>query len=89
MKALRFCKNLWRSIGALLMLALLSLPASAQCAMCRAAFDGSSGAVMAKSLNRGIIILLIPPVAIFCAIFITAYKYRKAPMESSGDMSLK
>jgi hypothetical protein len=89
MKALRLGKNLWRLGCASLMLCLLSLPTFAQCAMCRAAFDGSSGAVMAKSLNRGIIILLIPPVAIFCAIFITAYKFRKAPMDGSEDMSLK
>ncbi|HEY0406046.1 MAG TPA: hypothetical protein VGC89_09985 [Pyrinomonadaceae bacterium] len=80
MKALRLVKGLWRLACAALMLALLSLPAAAQCAMCRAAFDGASGAVMAKSLNRGIIILLVPPVAIFCGIFITAYRYRKAPM---------
>jgi hypothetical protein len=89
MKALRFGKSLVQAIGAALMLALLSLPTAAQCAMCRAAFDGSNGAVMAKSLNRGIIILLIPPVAIFCAIFITAYKYRKAPADNPNDMSLK
>ncbi|MBD0325340.1 MAG: hypothetical protein ICV68_02860 [Pyrinomonadaceae bacterium] len=59
-----------------------SLPAFAQCAMCRASFGGSSGAAMAKSLNQGIIVLLIPPVAIFCAIFIAAIKYRKSETSS-------
>ena len=80
MRALRFGKHLWQVIIAALMLALCSVPALAQCAMCRAAFnDGTSnGAAMAQSLNRGIIVLLIPPVAIFCAIFITAIKYKKA-----------
>lgn len=74
-------------VVAALAFALFSLPAFAQCAMCRAAFDGASGATMAKSLNRGIIVLLIPPVAIFCGIFIAAIKYRKAPGEDSQDVS--
>lgn len=79
MKALRFVKYLLSAFAAAFALALFSLPANAQCAMCRAAFDGASGAKLAKSLNEGIIILLVPPVAIFCAIFLTAYKHRKAP----------
>ena len=78
MKARRFIKILWTAaIGAALFV-FCSLPAVAQCAMCRASFNSSNGAAMAKSLNQGIIVLLIPPVAIFCAIFITAIKYKKA-----------
>jgi hypothetical protein len=55
--------------------------------MCRAALDGADGATMAKSLNRGIIVLLIPPVLIFCAIFATAYRHRKAPGNLSRNVS--
>lgn len=77
MKASRFFKTVWAMTVAAAMLALCSVPTSAQCAMCRAAFDGAGGAQMAKSLNQGIIVLWIPPVAIFCAIFITAFKRRK------------
>jgi hypothetical protein len=88
MKALRFGKCLWSAAVAALMLAVCSMPVVAQCAMCRAAFnDGASGASMAQSLNRGIIILLIPPVAIFCAFFIAAIKYRKAPDVDSKNVS--
>ena len=77
MKASLVFKTVWAMSVAVAMLALCSVPADAQCAMCRAAFDGTGGAQMAKSLNQGIIVLLIPPVAIFCAIFITAFKRRK------------
>lgn len=61
-------------IGVLLML----LPSSvfAQCAMCRTALNSPGGAALARSLNLGIVVLLIPPVAIFCAIFFNAYKHR-------------
>ena len=77
MKRPLFLKSVWATIAAVALLALCAVPADAQCAMCRAAFDGAGGARMAKSLNQGIIVLLIPPVAIFCAIFITALKRRK------------
>ncbi len=87
MKVLRWGKALWAAVGALLLLALGAMPAVAQCAMCRASFGGSSGAAMAKSLNQGIIVLLIPPVAMFCAIFIVAMKYRKTTDERSKDVS--
>lgn len=70
-------QSLCRVLGATVLLCFWSLPVWAQCAMCRAAFNGANGAALAKSMNRGIIVLLIPPVAIFCAIFITAIKYRK------------
>lgn len=82
----RFGKRLWRAAVALLMLALCSTSVFAQCAMCRASFGGSSGAAMAKSLNQGIIVLLIPPVTIFCAIFIVAIKYRKSTDEDAKDV---
>lgn len=77
MKKDRRYQSLCRVLGAIVLLCFWSLPVWAQCAMCRAAFDGPNGAALAKSMNRGIIVLLIPPVAIFCAIFITAVKYRK------------
>jgi hypothetical protein len=80
MKAHGFGKYLWPLMAAI-MVAFFSALAHGQCAMCRAAFDGASGAKMAKSLNQGIIVLLIPPVLIFCAFFITAIKYRKTPDE--------
>ena len=58
---------------------VLSKPAMAQCALCKNAVAGSPEAArLSQSLNLGIIILLIPPVLIFCGIFVIAYRNRKA-----------
>ena len=43
--------------------------ASAQCAMCRASLSGSNNASFVKNLNIGVLVLLVPPVTIFCSIF--------------------
>ncbi len=47
--------------------------ALAQCALCRTALK-DAGEATARTMNLGIIILLIPPVAIFCTIFAVAYR---------------
>jgi hypothetical protein len=47
--------------------------AEAQCALCRTAVEGA-GVKAARAMNLGILVLLVPPVAIFCAIFAVAYK---------------
>ncbi|HEX8422914.1 MAG TPA: hypothetical protein VF634_05860 [Pyrinomonadaceae bacterium] len=58
--------------------------ALAQCAMCKASAANLDG-ISARQLNISTLILLCPPVAIFCAIFIVAYKHRNPPDdESSG-----
>jgi hypothetical protein len=62
-----------------LLLALWCAPAFSQCAMCRAA---ASGGALGRNPNTAIMVLLIPPVVLFCAIFIVAYRYRMAPGEA-------
>lgn len=53
--------------------------AFAQCAMCRAvAANAEDAAQFAKLLNLGILVLLIPPVIIFCGIFVLAFKHRSS-----------
>lgn len=47
----------------------------AQCVMCRASLSGNSNFV--RHLNIGTLVLLVPPVSIFCAIFILAFRHRK------------
>jgi hypothetical protein len=60
--------------------------ALAQCAMCRAGIAGSpNGAAFAKSLNFAILVLLAPPVTIFCSIFIVAYKHRKSQHDTIAE----
>jgi hypothetical protein len=48
--------------------------AAAQCAMCRA--SAGNGA-FARNLNLAVVVLLAPPVSIFCAIFFIAFRNRK------------
>jgi hypothetical protein len=70
-------KTLFNVLPAALALAALAalqpVAALAQCPMCRTAIDHAGGAA-ARTLNFGIVVLLIPPVAIFCSIFAVAYK---------------
>jgi hypothetical protein len=69
-------------LGASLLLALGRTLAPAQCAMCKVS-AAASGSGAADSLNLAILVLLIPPVTIFCAIFIVAYRNRAARGETS------
>jgi hypothetical protein len=50
--------------------------ALAQCPLCRSAIE-QAGDQTARTINLGIVVLLIPPVSIFCAIFAVAYKKSK------------
>ena len=60
-----------------LMALALAQPAWAQCAMCKAALESSAeGRSSASQLNLGILVLLIPPVAIFSGLFGLIYRYR-------------
>jgi hypothetical protein len=55
---------------------LLAAPAFAQCAMCRASL-GSNSSFM-RDFNIGVLVLLVPPVSIFCTIFVVAVRHRKS-----------
>jgi hypothetical protein len=71
-------------LAALLLLVVLSPEAAlAQCPMCKLS-AASSGAEAAKSLNLGILVLLVPPVTIFCSIFVIAIKHRKSARDEDG-----
>ncbi len=69
-----------RVIGGLLicLIAVLALsePALAQCAMCRGSLGTNSSFI--RSFNVGVLVLLVPPVTMFCAIFVIAYRHRKS-----------
>lgn len=70
---------------ALLLVAVFALlviggdAASAQCAMCRSALAGSNSAFV-RNFNLGVLVLLVPPVTIFCSIFFVLRRNR-----NSGD----
>jgi hypothetical protein len=50
--------------------------ADAQCSMCRTALTSASNSRFIRNFNIGVLVLLAPPVAIFCSIFIVLRKYR-------------
>jgi hypothetical protein len=56
-------------------LALFSESTMAQCVMCRASLGNNSAFV--RNLNIGVLVLLVPPVSIFCTIFILAIRHRR------------
>jgi len=49
--------------------------AEAQCSMCRASLTSVNSRFM-RNFNIGVLVLLIPPVSIFCSIFVVLRKYR-------------
>ena len=78
----RVVKKVLVSLSALAaLLAPLCAAALAQCAMCKAS-AAASGDTGANSLNLAILVLLVPPVMIFCAIFVVVYRYRGAQGEA-------
>ncbi len=54
---------------------LASSYAEAQCSMCRAALT-SANSRFVRNFNIGVLVLLVPPAAIFCSIFIALKRYR-------------
>jgi len=47
-----------------------------QCAMCRASLAGSNNPTFIRNLNIGVLVLLIPPVTIFCSIFVILKRHK-------------
>lgn len=60
---------------------MLSAPAFGQCSMCRAALAGSNNALFIKNFNIGVLVLLVPPVTIFCSIFVALRRYKASDDE--------
>ena len=55
---------------------LLPSEALAQCPLCRSGLT-QGGDRTARTMNLAIVVLLVPPVSIFCTIFAVAYRRRK------------
>ena len=63
-------------ILALSILLVVNSDATAQCSMCRAALTGSNNSKFLRNFNIGVLVLLLPPVTIFCSIFIVLKRHR-------------
>ena len=55
---------------------LTASDAIAQCPLCRTALE-HGGDAAARTMNIAILVLLVPPVSLFCSIFAIAYRKRK------------
>ena len=73
-------KSMMRSVltamAVVFLVAVSSASAMAQCVMCRASVGSNS--VFARHLNIGTLVLLVPPVLIFCTIFVMAFRHRRS-----------
>ncbi len=82
-------KTAIKILGLTAALVLLCTPAFAQCAMCRVAVtSATNGAALMKSLSLGSLVLLVPPVGIFCVIFGMAFKQGRRH-EQEGNWKIR
>lgn len=64
---------------------VLKSPAIAQCAMCRASLAGSNNAYFIRNFNIGVLVLLVPPVAMFCSMFVILRRHRLRDEEAEAS----
>jgi hypothetical protein len=89
-------KRILLVIAALAVVAAFSSSAFGQCSMCRTALTGSNNALFIRNFNIGVLVLLIPPVTIFCSLFFALKRYKNEsevetsePDDPIGDDSLQ
>lgn len=49
----------------------------AQCSMCRLSLSGAQSAEFIRNFNLGVLVLLLPPVVMFCSIFIVLRRFSR------------
>ena len=81
MRARLQVKPLLLLVATFAFLLLLSTTALGQCSMCRSALAGSNNAFFVRNFNIGVLVLLVPPVTIFCSIFVALKRYKAADNE--------
>jgi len=77
--------KLFLLLASLALLLLLSTTAFGQCAMCRSSLAGSNNSFFIRNFNIGVLVLLVPPVTIFCSIFVALRRYRASADEELGE----
>jgi hypothetical protein len=61
---------------------MLSGSALGQCSMCRTALTSANNALFVRNFNIGVLVLLVPPVTIFCSIFVVLKRYKNSDDET-------
>ncbi|HEY8185324.1 MAG TPA: hypothetical protein VIF64_04620 [Pyrinomonadaceae bacterium] len=70
---------------AIVLLLAFDSGALAQCSMCRAALAGSNNPFFIRNFNIGVLVLLVPPVTIFCSIFVALKRHNRNIDEQLKD----
>ena len=72
-------------VPGLLIAGFLALEATglAQCSMCKASLAGSNNPFFIRSFNIAVLVLLAPPVAIFCSIFVVLRRHSAPDNDAS------
>ena len=73
-----FCLAVFVALAAVLAFEASGL---AQCGMCKTALAGSNNALFIRNFNISVLVLLVPPVTIFCSIFIALRRYKTSDDE--------
>ena len=60
---------------------ILGTSALGQCSMCKTALAGGNNALFVRNFNIGVLVLLVPPVTIFCSIFVVLKRYKRSDDE--------
>jgi F0F1-type ATP synthase membrane subunit c/vacuolar-type H+-ATPase subunit K len=80
-KRIKVWNALLASLGVAACLVSKAPAALAQCAMCKATVQASAttnAAAASDVFNLAVLVLLVPPVLLFCALFILLLRYRKS-----------
>ena len=84
-------RSVWLSVAMIgatsAVLLVLGTSALGQCSMCRAALAGSNNAFFIRNFNIGVLVLLVPPVTIFCSIFMVLKRHQTADANESSVVS--
>ena len=83
--------SIWRRVLVLVVVAvavvlLAHTYADAQCSMCRAGLTSVTNARFIRNFNIGVLVLLVPPVTIFCSLFIVLKRNRAADERRSTQI---
>ena len=71
-RALTFLLLITVAVAVFLSLASVT---EAQCSMCRAVLSASNNARFIRNFNLGVLVLLVPPVTMFCSIFVVLKRH--------------
>ena len=83
---MRICSKLkvvWPIFAAIAVVLVVATAAFGQCSMCKASLAGSNNAFFVRNFNIAVLVLLLPPVTIFCTIFVALKRYRASDEEET------